>query len=408
MKIQTNVVKRGSVYYYRARYPSDLVAHYGKVEFSFSLHTKDIREANSKANVEQLRYDQEFSHTRTMLSSRSDLTETELKRIALLWSSKLIAEGRHDLIDINALSDTSQISNTVKSELDGHGIKLPEDSPLHLSACEYFVTAASKALDDLRLQNLKTDKVERTTIKAKPDDSMQHLIRYWQSQGSKTPRTIQEATTVVNRFSAMIENKPASKITKSDVVQFKDSLLAEGNEAATALKKINLLKAIFQTALDNDKLSINPATGVKIPREDKNTKSRIPFSKDELVTIFKSSIYTHGERPRAGAGEAAFWIPLLALWTGARLEELGQLHVADIQEEAGIKYIHITNDGGDKNVKTSSSRRKIPIHPQLLKCGFLSYVSNVKQAGHTRLFPLVKSPEGRQKTAMFSTSPRLE
>lgn len=402
MKIQTNVVKRGSVYYYRARYPSDLVAHFGKVEFSFSLHTKNIREANSKANVHQLRYDQEFSHIRAMLSSTSDITETELERIALLWSSKLIAESRRNLIDINSIADTTQISNTVKSELVSHGINLRQDNPLFLKACEYFVTASRQAFEEMELQSSKTNKVERIPVKAKSDDSMQHLIKYWQSQGSKTPRTIQEATTVVNRFSSMIENKPASKITKSDVVQFKDMLLTEGNEPATAIKKINLLKAIFQTALDNDKLSINPATGVKVPKEDKNTKSRIPFSKDELETIFNSSIYTHGERPRAGAGEAAFWIPLLALWTGARLEELGQLHVADIQEEAGIKYIHITNDGGDKNVKTSSSKRKIPIHPQLLKIGFMEYVNSIKQAGHTRLFPLIKSPEGRQKTAMFS------
>ena len=348
MKKQTNVVRRGAVYYYRARYPSDLVEHFGKEEFSFSLKTKDIREANSRANIQQLRYDQEFSEVRAMLSSSSEPTKTELERTAVLWSSRLIAEGRHSSLD------------------------------------------------------LQVSKVERLVIAPKTDDSMQHLIGYWQSQGSKAPRTIEEASRVVSRFSAMIENKPASTVTKSDVVKFKDNLLTEGNAPATALKKINLLKAIFQTALDNDKLIINPATGVKIPKDGTKTKPRIPFSKDELDIIFKSSIYTQGDRPKAGAGEASFWIPLLALWTGARLEELGQLHIADIQEEAGIKYIHITNDGGNKNVKTSSSKRKIPIHPELIKCGFMSYVSNIKQAGHPRLFPLIKSPDDRQKTAMFS------
>ncbi len=64
MKKQTNVVRRGAIYYYRARYPSDLVSHFGKVEFSLSLETKDIRVANGRANLTQLKYDQEFSEVR--------------------------------------------------------------------------------------------------------------------------------------------------------------------------------------------------------------------------------------------------------------------------------------------------------------------------------------------------------
>ena len=348
MKKQTNVVRRGSIYYYRARYPSDLVAHFGKVEFSISLETKNVREANSKANIQQLKYDQEFSEIRARLSQSNEQSGMGLERIALLWSSRQIDEDRHSFLDIH------------------------------------------------------THKVDNPYIAPNPDDSMQHLIEYWQSQGSKAPRTIEEASRVVSSFSAMTENKPASTVTKRDVVRYKDTLLTEGNAPATAIKKINLLKAIFQTALDNDKLIINPATGVKVPKDDTKTKPRIPFSKEELDNIFKSSIYTQGERPRAGAGEASFWIPLLALWTGARLEELGQLHVADIQEEAGIKFIHITNDGGSKNIKTSSSKRKIPIHPELIKYGFMTYVSNIKQTGYIRLFPLIKSPDDRQKTAMFS------
>lgn len=348
MKKQTNVVRRGAIYYYRARYPSDLVVHFGRVEFSLSLETTDIRLANSKANIQQLKYDQKFSEVRARMSQTNELSEIESQRIALLSSSRRIAEDGHSFPDIH------------------------------------------------------THKVDKPFVAPNPDDSMEHLIGYWRSQGSKAPRTIEEAFRVVSRFSAMTENKPASTVNKSDVVKFKDNLLSEGNAPATALKKINLLKAIFQTALDNDKLIINPATGVKIPKDNTKTKPRIPFAKEELDTIFKSSIYIQAERPRAGAGEAAFWIPLLALWTGARLEELGQLHVADIQEEAGIKFIHITNDGGGKNVKTSSSKRKIPIHPELIKCGFLTYVLSIKQAGHTRLFPLIKSPDDRQKTAMFS------
>ncbi|MGA7326889.1 MAG: hypothetical protein WBX25_20965 [Rhodomicrobium sp.] len=40
--------------------------------------------------------------------------------------------------------------------------------------------------------------------------------------------------------------------------------------------------------------------------------------------IFSFPIFTKGERPKGGGGEAAKWLPLLAAFTGARLEELGQ------------------------------------------------------------------------------------
>lgn len=336
MKSQTNLVRRGAVYYFRARFPADLVSHYGKHELIASLKTKDKQEATSKARTERVRLDQEFAHARALLASGC----------AVERAPRMIGHA--------ALQDPSEAS------------------------------------------------VRRTSLLPKAEDTLQALFSYWKTQGQKKPRTIQEAETVVNRLRTQTQDKPASEITKSDIVGFKDNLLADGKASATIAKQLNLLKAILQTAADNDMLALNPATRVKIPKQKTVTKSRIPFSTSDLQTIFTTDIYTTGERPRAGAGEASYWIPLLALWTGARLEELGQLLVDDIQEEAGIRYLHITNEGGDKSVKTTSSRRKVPIHPDLVRYGLMEYVECVRSTGHARLFPLISSAVGRQKTASFS------
>ena len=50
--------------------------------------------------------------------------------------------------------------------------------------------------------------------------------------------------------------------------------------------------------------------------------------------------------------EAAYWLPLLALYTGARLEELGQLRKKDIKESNGIWYINITDEAEGASLKT--------------------------------------------------------
>jgi len=65
-------------------------------------------------------------------------------------------------------------------------------------------------------------------------------------------------------------------------------------------------------------------------------EKRRDFDLPALEAIFGGSVYAGGERPQAGAGEAAYWIPLLALYTGARINELCQLHPGDVVQEAYV------------------------------------------------------------------------
>lgn len=39
--------------------------------------------------------------------------------------------------------------------------------------------------------------------------------------------------------------------------------------------------------------------------------------------------------------DEAFWLPLIAVFSGLRQEEIGQLHVADIQREDGMWFFDI-------------------------------------------------------------------
>ena len=95
-----------------------------------------------------------------------------------------------------------------------------------------------------------------------------------------------------------------------------------------------------------------------------------------------------------GRGEAAFWLPLLALYTGARLSELAALTAADvvIEQPSDIAIIMITEDVDQgRTLKTLASRRVVPIHTELVRLGFLNFVEDrlpgPRQA--TRLFPLL-------------------
>jgi integrase len=174
-------------------------------------------------------------------------------------------------------------------------------------------------------------------------------------------------------------------------------MLQAGLSVPTARKNIGALSALLQMAADDELVPTNVARGVK-PRGAKvKTEARLPYDANDLQRILAGPVHANGERPQGGAGEAAFWLPLLALWTGARLEELGQLRPEDVRHaEGGILYLEITDRGEGTSVKTASSRRRVPIHDELIRLGFLDYVCQCRTAGHDRLFPeLRRSGHGR-------------
>src|SRR5437762_9036633 len=81
-----------------------------------------------------------------------------------------------------------------------------------------------------------------------------------------------------------------------------------------------------------------------------------------------------------------------ALFTGARLEEIGQALTNDMKHDDGINYLDINtlDRGAGKRVKNRSSRRKLPVHPELVCCGLLAYVEERRRAGDERLFPALR------------------
>jgi len=96
------------------------------------------------------------------------------------------------------------------------------------------------------------------------------------------------------------------------------------------------------------------------------------------------------------------WLPLLALFTGARLEELGQARTEDVKEVDGVPVLEISDRGEGKSVKTESSRRRIPIHQTLLDLAFLDYVETRRRAQDERLFPGLKRNQYGRWTPAWS------
>ena len=132
-------------------------------------------------------------------------------------------------------------------------------------------------------------------------------------------------------------------------------------------------------------------------KKPKASKKRKHFTDDELRTIFGADEYRNGTFKRP----SEYWLPLLALFTGAREAELCQLRVADVREESlGMWCIHI-HDLGENRVKTATSVRVVPLHATLLRLGFIEYVTTLSKVSTAPLFPH-EQRNGRGEFGAFS------
>lgn len=223
----------------------------------------------------------------------------------------------------------------------------------------------------------------------------QSLFDLWAKLSqSRRSTTREDYWKVLLAFADAVSYKPLAAITRKDVINFRDHLLEQGQSSRTAGRKVGILKTLFSTGLNYEVVEANPADNVRTTvRQDK--KSRVAFSSDDLTRIFSSAIFTSGYRPIGGGRDAAYWLPLLALFTGARIEELAQLLVKDVHYVEGLgHYLNISDDAQHSHLKNSASRRRIPVHPILTACGFIDYISAIKPANF--LFPHLKvNPRGK-------------
>ncbi|WP_123812188.1 site-specific integrase [Ottowia oryzae] len=81
-----------------------------------------------------------------------------------------------------------------------------------------------------------------------------------------------------------------------------------------------------------------------------------------------------------------YWLPLLALYAGLRIEEAAQLHLEDLSCEDGIWFFDI-NSRREKSLKNDNAAREIPVHPELIRLGLLKYREALRDSGYVRLFP---------------------
>jgi integrase len=255
-------------------------------------------------------------------------------------------------------------------------------------------------------------KATPAAIETKPADrSLDTLARMWEKARKPTSGVAYATYRTVDRFHTMVGRVPVHRITKAHIVQFKDAMVEQAVGHSAIAAALNSMRTLCAFAIGQAWIDANPATGVKLEGRKRSAKTlRPPFDTATLGRIFNSRVYTDNYRPKSGLGEAVYWLPLLGLYTGARLEELAQLHPDDIYQDAyrdatgkelRCWVLRLTdNEHHGQGVKNVHSRRRIPIHAELLNAGFIEYVERHK--GQRRIFPGMKPDKHGVESGVWS------
>jgi len=173
------------------------------------------------------------------------------------------------------------------------------------------------------------------------------------------------------------------------------------------------VKAVFADALESRGLP-NPMAGIAVAESSTHEPSRFPYSGSDLSLLFAADPFRgRMVQDDRAAGEAQKWLPLLDVFTGARLEELAQLAVTDVKVEDAFHFIQFQEryDGFDpgfrRSLKNAASHRRVPIHSALIGLGFLDFVQQQRGNGLVHLFPNMKWDERKKNDKSYKVSQRF-
>ena len=451
-----NLVKRGETYYFRCRLPN----YSGEIKLS--LKTCDLKKAVNACKLATERLNVILSGSWQMIPLQdirrmiadSLIKENLTDREALLASCGRLCEstrkdGAQDMLHLSRYIETALLENDLtamnattaatdilqNAEHDTTDIALAARE--YLRAQLYLARTRHEELTGKRMATVYSEQEYneilsgnyRTAAEIMEAETVLTLgelfSRYWEEKSATWGDSMQKA--VKSEFETLMEyfspETDIKTIKHQNLLDYRDNILrrlppnrktsphlkdmpllelVRTHKGETlSLKTINLktdkISAFFIWCHDHEYIDRNPAKNLKLLLGHKASSERKAFSADDLKVMFTNlrEDKLHGWKPYK------LWIPLIALYSGARENEICQLRLDNVFTVGGIPCLEIT-DEGDENarLKTASSKRTIPLHPVLLRLDFLGFVlecrKNIRsrRSGANRLWPMLEFKAG--------------
>ncbi|MEQ1540000.1 MAG: site-specific integrase, partial [Sphingorhabdus sp.] len=382
-KLPAGAFSRGGIIYYRKRVPNALRTVLGRSEIWRSLRTDSVEIARRRFHAAAAEVEAEF----------------DVARVAIgLLIQPMVATSRH----LDGIADQRSLLNELHLRFTELGVESSSQK-----------SATGKTLGEV--YDLYTVDPRHTWCKRTVDAYL--TTRKWVTAffGEDTP--IEKVTREQCRgFVQMLLDVPRHADRKFPHLTILQAV-EEGKKAAGTVTisianvnaYLNKLGGVLNWAVDEGYIDKSPAKGLRLTDPVKRRDKRRPFSTDQLRCIFNAPLFTgcvddvygYAKVGDARPRRARFWIPLIALFSGLRMNEICQLDTADVKLIDGVHCFVIIEGSveSDKRVKTAASERIVPIHNELIRIGFLRFVADQRKAMEEKLFDeLSVGPHGYRST----------
>ncbi len=242
------------------------------------------------------------------------------------------------------------------------------------------------AIDDYVAENKRAGSWRSATFEKK-EANLALLTEYFGADrpiGEIAKRDAQEIKRVLLELPANRHKMPqtrtlslleATKVTGLDKIT-----------AVTVNGYISTFQSFFEWAMKNGHADANLFAGTRVGKfNSKAVPKRQAYKPDALKAVYREVTENRLGLVKA---ESHKWATLIAMFTGARLNEICQLEVADIQQKDGIWFFDLIDEGdGNKKFKSAAALRKVPMHDELVRLGLLEYRNRMLAQSKTRMFP---------------------
>lgn len=427
----------------RKRWPSDVTSIL-RGEFNVSTGEEDKRAAQQRLPLIAAEYEKRVEEARAKLSEapKEHISEAEALRMAadfyrltlptytvtrqldLRAHAALLQETKERLGTLKQMMGRNEfgpVAGVAREMVKRAGADLPDGSP-SWGHVQRLLMRALVELNEAAVANLSGEPEyvpSDPSLLSLPENQPKHTIEAlidayeadkspsWSDSSKKAVRPVfrflrelftereaasltrEEAREAVELLQSLPTNVTKRKETKDLSAPEAALKNRDGHLPSLSPKSVNdaylmHISSMFNWARKEQWVPVNPFEGLSVHDPVDDADRRDPFTSSQLQKLFSEGPWVRPWEPdREGAGD--FWVPLLCLFHGLRLGEAAGLRVEDVEDVEGTPCIHL-RAYDNRSLKTKEARGTLPLHPELLRLGFLAHVMARKADGEELVF----------------------
>ena len=445
-----NLYQVKEMYYYRLRVPVDLQLWFnGQDDIKRSLKTKSLKQARRLLRVWDYQTEEVFTlirsgmltedqikklvdnfKTKTLIELEQGRRESTVVSMDTLDEQMdILKEHESDYKEALATNDLKRVSTMTDNLIDDNELG-------DVSKQEYAALSRElmkKMIEVFQVEQQRTVGNYHNGYDDRPEESVvaptvlapvslaptmlsAAIDKYMEDAKRKEAAndiTLMGYSGVCQLFLRVVGDMPVHEITRdtlrdyldtlkklppnlNKVAKFKDKSIQqilEMNEGQKAIaahtvgKAVTTIKTLFAWMVAEELIDKN-ISGVLVPpkKEKAAEDERKVYTKEDLQRLVEG-LKAEAEKGELKDRPERYWIPLIGLFSGMRLNEICQLHIEDVVEIEGVWCFSVKpDDDGNKQVKTAASIRIVPVHNKLIELGFIDYFKRCKELKQPRLW----------------------